>query len=283
MAANRGRHPVKGAQPALPHAKQHAPSIGDYQTRTLSLPVFTGCLPAATLAITPARDNKDASCGYRREKIHTRAGQERRAGAPRHAGGGQDQGAAVEPFAYLSILTSIVLGLGVTRVLTGVGRLLQVRHHTPLYWVHLVWAGNLFLFLVLNWWILFRWHSQAEWTFFLFLFVLLSPTIAFLLAVLLFPEPLEDGLNLKHYFYANHRWFFILAALLAPIDGIDTLLKGWDHFLAQGPIYILTLVLVLGLSAVAAMTRNERYHAGFALFFLAYLLTFITINLRVLG
>ncbi len=55
---------------------------------------------------------------------------------------------------------------------------------------------------------------------------LLNPTISFLLAVLLFPEPMEDGLNFKSYYYANHRWFFALAALLAPIDAVDTLLKG---------------------------------------------------------
>jgi hypothetical protein len=189
----------------------------------------------------------------------------------------------VEPFPYLSILTSIVLGLGITRVLTGCGRLLQVRHRQLLYGVHLVWALNLFLFLVLNWWILFRWRLQGEWTFFLFLFVLLSPTVGFLLAVLLFPEPMEDGLNLKHYYYANHRWFFGLAALLAPIDALDTLLKGWDHFVAQGPLYLLTLALVLILSLIAATTRNERYHAFFAVFFLAYISLFISVNLRVLG
>jgi hypothetical protein len=189
----------------------------------------------------------------------------------------------VDPFSYLSILTSIVLGLGITRVLTGLGRLLQVRHRSRIYWVHLLWALNLFLFLILNWWILFRWRTQDEWTFFLFLFVLLSPTVSFLLAVLLFPEPMEDGLNFKHYFYSNHRLFFALAALLAPIDALDTLLKGWDHFTAQGSLYLLTLSLVLVLSLMAASTRDERYHAFFAVFFLVYLAVFITINLRVLG
>jgi hypothetical protein len=189
----------------------------------------------------------------------------------------------VEPFAYLCILTSIVLGLGITRLLTGCGRLLQVRHCTPLYGVHLVWTLNLFLFLVLNWWILFRWRTTTEWTFFLFLFVLLSPTIGFLLAVLLFPVPMAEGLNFRLYYYANHRWFFVLAAALAPIDAVDTLLKGWDHFVAQGSLYLLMLGLTMTLSLIAAVTRHPRYHAFFAVFFLAFLLVFISINLRVLG
>ena len=95
----------------------------------------------------------------------------------------------MELFPHLSILISIVLGLGIARVLTGFGRLLQVRHRFPVYWVHLVWALNLFLFLILNWWILFRWQTQAEWTFFLFIFVLLSPTVSFLLAERVGPFP----------------------------------------------------------------------------------------------
>ncbi len=189
----------------------------------------------------------------------------------------------MDAFAYLSILTSIVLGLGITRVLTGWGRLLQVRHHTHLYWVHFLWAVNLFLYLVLNWWILFRWRTQSEWSFFIFLFVLLSPTIGFLLSILLFPDPLEDQLDLKQHFYTNRRWFFILASLLAPIDAFDTLLKGWSHFVAQGPLYLLTLFLLLILNMIAAYTRSEKYHAFFAIFFLIYLIAFISINLRVLG
>ena len=81
--------------------------------------------------------------------------------------------------------------------------------------------------MALNWWILFRWHTQSEWNFFLFLFILLSPTVEFLLAVLLFPEPLEHGTDFKQHFYSNHRWFFVLAALLPPLDAADTLLKGY--------------------------------------------------------
>ena len=87
----------------------------------------------------------------------------------------------MDAFSYLSVLTSIVLALGITRLLTGLGRLLRARSRVRVYWVHLLLTLNVFLFLVLNWWILFRWSTQHEWRFFLFLFVLLSHTVAFLL------------------------------------------------------------------------------------------------------
>ena len=159
----------------------------------------------------------------------------------------------MDPFSYLSVLTSIILALGITRLLSGVGRLLPDRSHIQVYWVHLLWTLNVFLYLVLNWWILFRWHSQQEWSFFLFLFVLFSPTIAYLLTVLLMPDPFVDGLDLK------------------------------QHFLAEGPLYVLTILLMFILSVVAAKIRDERFHAFFVVFFMIYLLGFITINLRLLG
>jgi hypothetical protein len=98
-------------------------------------------------------------------------------------------------------MTSIILALGITRLLTGLERLVQARRQVRIYWVHLLWTLNVFLFLVLNWWILFRWHTQQAWSFFLFLFVLLSPTVAFLFTVLLIPERFEADFDSKQHFY----------------------------------------------------------------------------------
>ena len=83
----------------------------------------------------------------------------------------------MDPFSYLSVLISIILALGMTRVLAGVGEMLQARSRRRLYWVHAVWVVNLFLYLVVAWWIFYRWRNQQPWTFFLFIFVLISPTI----------------------------------------------------------------------------------------------------------
>ncbi len=54
-------------------------------------------------------------------------------------------------FEYLSVLISIILALGMTRVLTGVGEMLQARMHRRIYWVHVIWIANLFIYLVMAW------------------------------------------------------------------------------------------------------------------------------------
>jgi len=184
--------------------------------------------------------------------------------------------------AYVSGLTTVVLALGNARLLVGVGRLMEHRPQVRLYWVHLMWVANLFLFLSLQWWILFRWASWTSWNFFLFVFLIASPTVGFLLCVMLFHEPLSEHADFKQHFYGNHRWFFSLGALLPPLDFIDTLWKGYSHLVAQGFIYPITLTLVTSLSIVGAITANEKYHKFFAVFFFVYLTAFVAMNLNVL-
>jgi hypothetical protein len=188
----------------------------------------------------------------------------------------------MNPFEYIVLLTSVVIALGITRILTGFGKMLQLRGGIGFYWVHALWAVNVFLWLLLNWWILYRWRNFENWTFFLFLFVLLSPIATFLLSVLLVPDSFEPGVDLKQHFFQNQRWFFVIAAFLPLIDLVDTMLKGKAHFLAQGPLYLITIALIFVLCVTAAITKRERFHAAFAVFFCVYILLFIAINLRLL-
>jgi len=42
----------------------------------------------------------------------------------------------MDPFSYLSVLIFIILALGMTCVLAGVGEKLQARTRRRIYWVH---------------------------------------------------------------------------------------------------------------------------------------------------
>ncbi|MFL7807358.1 MAG: hypothetical protein AB8I80_01935, partial [Anaerolineae bacterium] len=51
------------------------------------------------------------------------------------------------PFEYIALLASIIIALGLTRILTGLGQLLQLRGAVRSYWVHVVWTVNVLLWL----------------------------------------------------------------------------------------------------------------------------------------
>src|SRR5215471_9309620 len=173
-------------------------------------------------------------------------------------------------FEYLSVLISIILALGMTRVLAGVGEMLQSRMHRRIYWAHIIWIVNLFIYLVVAWWIFYRWRNQQSWDFHLFVFVLISPTILYLASMLLFPPEVGIGesVDYKAHYYANHRAFFAIFSMFTVVDIADSLLKGIPHFLALGTPYILSSALYFAGMAMAAITKNERYHQFYAIFFL---------------
>jgi hypothetical protein len=178
----------------------------------------------------------------------------------------------MDPFEYLVVLTSIVLGLAVTRVIAGVGNIIQTRRKKRSYWVHIVWMINLLLTITIVWWVAYRWRMQQHWTFFLFLWLLLTPTLLYLISALIFPDTDEAVLvsDWHVYYYEHHRDIFLLYALVFPLDLIDTMLKGFGHFRAQGPLYLSTMLLWLALLLFAAFTRKRGYHAFLALLFLTY-------------
>jgi uncharacterized membrane protein len=110
-----------------------------------------------------------------------------------------------------------------TRVLAGVGEMLQARSHRRIYWVHTIWIINLFLYLVIAWWIFYRWRNQQPWTFLLFIFVIISPTILYLASLLLFPRESDVDLAIDyktHYYATIARSSFFSGYLRQSISSI---------------------------------------------------------------
>jgi len=134
----------------------------------------------------------------------------------------------MDQFSYLTVLISIILGLGITQLLSGLGRLLQARRNVRLYWPALAWVGILLVVHVQTWWAMFGLRSFQNWTFVSFLLVLLQPIVLYLLSALVLPDPgSETALNLRDHYFAHARWFFILAVSLLAVSLLrDLVLAG---------------------------------------------------------
>jgi len=71
-----------------------------------------------------------------------------------------------DAFDYIAVLVSIVLGLCATLVMSQLSEAIQAHHRKHGYWVHTVWMVNLFIYLILEWWVFYRWHNTTAWNFF---------------------------------------------------------------------------------------------------------------------
>lgn len=181
-----------------------------------------------------------------------------RAGRPAHVWRSLATRAHVDPFSYLSVLISIILGLGIAQLLNGVGQVLRRRGHVRLYWPALGWVGLLFVLHVQTWWALFGLRAVSRWTFGGFALVLVQPVILYHLATLVLPDWGSDTEpDLRANYYDHSRSFFSLAVVLLVFSLVrDRVLAG--HFPDRSNLAV-HLLLFLGWGG-GAITKRESYH-----------------------
>ena len=130
---------------------------------------------------------------------------------------------------YLSVLVSIVIGLGISHLLSGVGNLLVDRLRVRFWWVWGISVLMVFLAHVQFWWGTFSVAGAVSANFFAFLFFLLTPIALYLAAVVLLPTFEGEGeIDLRAHFLANHRWFFGFVALVPVLNAIRSVVISGD-------------------------------------------------------
>ena len=175
-----------------------------------------------------------------------------------------------ELYLHIRVLVGVVLGLGLTRILSGLARMVEHPGRNPVSATHLLWVAVILLSIVHFWWWEFALISIGAWRFELFVFLLLYAFLWFVLACLLFPGDLAEHDTYEAYFLSRRRWFFGLFAATFAADLIDTAIKGAEHFRALGPEYPARIAAGIVLCAIAAWTGNRRFHLLFAALYLAY-------------
>jgi hypothetical protein len=168
-------------------------------------------------------------------------------------------------FEYLGVLLSVVIGLGLTHLLTGLSKTIHHRDTLRPYWVQLLWVFNIGLYIVAVWWGMFSWSEQGTWSFLQFLFILLYAVLLFLLASLLFPWDMTPDHDLEEHFWRTRPWFFAVLALARLIDIPETILKEQEGLRGVPSAYMIFALLHLTLAIVAAVTPRRTFHAVYAI------------------
>lgn len=171
-------------------------------------------------------------------------------------------------FEFLMVLVSIIIGLGITELLKGVAQMFRFRQSVTPYWVHSVLIVFVMVALLQQWWEIWGLQRVSSWTFPGLLLMLSGPVGLFLIAHLLFPQPVR-GADVRDYYYGEMRpvWWLgaatvVLATLFRPI------VVDFDLFVVDNATSFIGLAgfIVLGI------TKNRIVHAILVPLFLASIL-----------
>jgi hypothetical protein len=179
------------------------------------------------------------------------------------------------PFDYLSVMVSIVIGVGLTQLFAGIGNVIQVRRRVKRYRLHSIWVLLLVAIHVQTWWSFWALRGVSDWTFAGFAYVLIGPALLVIASHVVLPERSAETIDAEaHYFAVSPILFALLAALAAwamllePVMGLRELFVPFRLFQVLG---VLTL-------AACAASRNKRLHAGAAAVIVVLIATAIALT-----
>lgn len=176
-------------------------------------------------------------------------------------------------FEYISVLLSIILGLGITQLLSGLARLLRDgRALAPAWWIMLIVATLLVMHFQV-WWVSFEWRHLPDWTFLSYLTFMILPMLLYLLAYLVLPGDLHlDGERLVAEFIQRRRSYYCVVALVPLVSLFQ------QHVFGQPvPLDFDTLVrlCLLVLAVPGFLSRRAAVQAGLAVAYALLLAVYI--------
>jgi hypothetical protein len=183
------------------------------------------------------------------------------------------EGDRLHPFEYLSVLISIILGLGITQLLTGFGRWLEQRATFRAYSPAIGWAAFLLIVHVQTWWSMFGLRHWPDWNFLQFSLVLLQPGILFLAAILVFPGPKSND-DLRANYFLQRRWFFGLLMALLIVSVVKDLVRS-GHL--PDALNLAFHGVFFGIAATGFATERENVHRRLVVGALAAIAVYIMV------
>ena len=183
---------------------------------------------------------------------------------------------SISAFEYVTILISIILGLGITQILSSLAEILYDYRQVKFFWVHTIWVILILYIHIQEWFILYELKDYYYWKLPVFLFVLLYPITLYLAAKMLFPV-IEKGqmIDLKSFFLTNYRPLYLLlliCILLSLIFNIWLLNIDYEKQFFLAILFVTTSVLLY------RRKLTIQAHSVFAVILLIFAVTSILLE-----
>ncbi len=164
-------------------------------------------------------------------------------------------------FDYLTILTSIVLGLSIANVLTRLATVITARERVDFYWPPVAWGIWLFFISVQHWWAEWSVRDTHAWSFGTFWLQLLVPVDLFILSALILPE--REGargvLDLGEWYDRNRAWFFGFLFFLPALSIAEELARTGRMASMLNLAFLLAFEVAIALAYVFKSRRVQEW------------------------
>ena len=181
-------------------------------------------------------------------------------------------------FEFLMVLVSLIVGLGIAEVLTGVTRIIRERDTTSPYWIHSLFIVIVFVALLQQWWEIWGVRDVEVWTFPGLLLMLGGPIGLFIIANLIFPEPVR-GTDFKDYYFVKIKpviWIAVISVALSV--SFRPLVLGNELFALDNVSSFVIMAIFVSLNFI----KKEWYHGTMVLsVFLAILADVLLVGFRI--
>jgi len=168
----------------------------------------------------------------------------------------------MDPFEYVIVLISLILGLGLAQLLNGLADMLAQYKKTKFSTAHSIFIVIIFLVFFQDWWYTYQYSKEIiEWTEFIVLGLLSFPIALFLLARFMFPTgSRSQETDMQVYFFENWRWLYALFSSTIVISIIQNITISGYALVEQIPLmlYFTWYVVFISLNI-----KNMKYHNAF--------------------
>lgn len=186
-------------------------------------------------------------------------------------------------FEFIAIVISVILGLSIAKLVSGIGDSIRAIKDGKFYWIHGVWIINILILVAGFWWGSYGWSLKEDWNFFNFLLILLFTINLYLLSDFLIPKKSISEVDIKAYFSENRKMFFALLLFTFVVDivetnllartGIRSIPKGW---------YSVIGVLML-FSLIGYMSSRAKIQGIIAVLWGMVLVSYVAYGILFLG
>ena len=187
----------------------------------------------------------------------------------------------MSPFEFITIFSSLILGLALTHIFRAVSDLYEIRERVKLYWLNSLWVVTVTMWSIFTWWGLWdlslemnSWHYAQYW------FLVMNLSSIYFFTTLVLPKATDEGeIDLEKHYYSVHKAFFSIVAFSL----FSTVAVNYSLF-GENMISDMTIMpFIVGCAAIGAvLTESSKYHKTIGVFMFLMFIAFQLLDTTVI-